>query len=81
MTTGWGFFMQGSDQMQEVMELGEKLSLAIGCTVHYPAFGKNLFECKCGVIFPVYFVRSKNWDLVKKRHEEEKRLIFKGYGE
>lgn len=75
-TTGWGFFQQGNSQMNEVMELGEKLNLTIGCPIHYPAFGKNLFECKCGVIFPVYLVKGGNWELIKRKHEEEKRYAL-----
>ena len=68
---GWGYFMQGSDQLIEVDELGGLLSLAIHCPVHYPAFGKNLFECKCGVIFPLYLAKSRNWELIRQKHIEE----------
>lgn len=71
MTTGWGYYIQGSDQLAEVDELGSELSMAIDCAVHFPAFGKNLFECRCGVVFPVYLVRSRNWELIRKKHEEE----------
>ncbi len=72
MTTGWGYYLQGSDQMQEIDELGNKLSVQINCGVHYPAFGKHLYECMCGVIFPVYLLKGGNWELVRKRHDEEK---------
>ncbi len=72
MTTGWGYYLQGSDQMLELDELGSKLSVQIGCGVHYPAFGKHLYECMCGVIFPVYLLKGGNWELVRKRHDEEK---------
>ena len=74
-TTGWGYFMQGSDQLQEVDELGSKLSLAIHCPIHYPAFGKRLFECACGVIFPVYLVKGGDWEAIKKKHVEERKLV------
>lgn len=74
-TTGWGYFVQGSDQMVEVDELGQKLSKAIHCAIHYPAYGKNLFECYCGVIFPVYLVKVENWLLIIKKHEEERKLL------
>ena len=73
MTTGWGFYMQGSDQMVEVDELGSELSTELHCPVHYPAFGKNLFECQCGVIFPVYLVKGKDWKLIRRKHEEERK--------
>ena len=73
-TSGWGYFQQGSDQMHEIMELGELLNSKIDCPVHYPAFGKNLFECKCNVIFPVYMVKGARavdiWDLVYQVHAE-----------
>lgn len=75
-TTGWGFYEQGSDQMHEVMELGEKLSLEIDCPVHFPVYGKNLFECVCGVIFPVYLVRGGDWGLIRRKHEEEGRYAL-----
>ena len=73
MTTGWGSYIQGSDQLQEIDELGTELSLALHCPVHYPAFGKKLFECMCGVIFPAYLVRGKNWELIRQKHVEERR--------
>jgi hypothetical protein len=74
-TTGWGFFEQGSDQLQERMEMGEWLSLVLHCPVHYPAYGKNLFECQCGVIFPLYVVKYRNEELVTKKHKEEQRML------
>lgn len=69
-TTSWGYFEQGSDQVQEVMELGEKLNSAINCPIHYPAFGKHLFECMCGRIFPAYVVKGHSADSLKKLHTE-----------
>jgi len=65
--------MQGPDQLKLVDELGSQLSGAIHCPVHYPAFGKNLFECNCGVIFPLYLVRTRNWELIRQKHIEERR--------
>jgi len=70
-TTGWGYFEQGSDQLQEVMEMGEKLSKAINCPIHYPAFGKRLFECKCGRIFPVYVVSGRSSEELASIHRGE----------
>ena len=71
---GCGYLQQGSDQMIEVDELGTKLSLAIHCGVHYPAYNKRMFECKCGVLFPVYFLRGNldNWDIIRKKHDTER---------
>ncbi len=74
-TAGWGFYSQQSDQMIEVDELGSELSLAIHCPVHYPAYNKHMFECTCGVLFPVYIVRTKDWDKIRQKHAEEGRLI------
>jgi len=68
-TTNWGYYQQGNG----IGELGGRLSIEIGCAVHYPAFGKRLFECKCGVIFPVYLVDGGNWELIKRKHIEERR--------
>ena len=75
-TTGWGFYEQGSDQLHEIMELGENLSLVTGCAVHYPAFGKNLFECGCGVIFPLYFLKGHTWEEIKEFHSRESKLAL-----
>lgn len=72
-TTDWGYYQQHSYQMQEVDELGSQLSIEIACPVHYPAFGKRLFECKCGVVFPVYLVAGKDWKMLKRKHVEERR--------
>jgi len=69
-TTGWGFFEQGSDQQQEVMELGARLSIEIDCPVHYPAFGKHIYECHCRVLFPVFFVKANSWDIIRQKHNE-----------
>lgn len=65
----WGAYVQGNEQFQELESLGSELSIQISCPVHFPAFGKNLFECKCEVTFPVYLVRSRNWDKIRQRHE------------
>lgn len=68
----WGYDIQGGN-VSEVDQLGSQLSLEIDCAVHYPAYNKNLFECRCGVIFPLYLVNTKNWELIKQKHAEEKR--------
>jgi len=59
-----------SNSYRELMELGSKLSLEIGCPVRFPAGGKNVFECKCGVRFPVYMVKAGDWDKIRKLHKE-----------
>ena len=56
--------------MWEVERLGKKLNLAIGCPVHYPAFGKRLFECKCGVIFPLFVVEGSSDERLRELHEK-----------
>ena len=69
----WGAYVQ-SGKLQEVDQLGSELSLAIHCAVHYPAYNKNLFECMCGVVFPLYLVKTKNWEMITQKHEEERKL-------
>jgi len=78
MTTSWGYYMQGSDQQIEAEELGSKLSIVIKCPIHYPAWGKPIFECECGVLFPLYVVKGQRWDLIAQKHNEERKLIKHG---
>lgn len=70
----WGAYLQPG-LSEEIDGLGARLSVEIGCPVHYPAYGKNLFECKCGVVFPLYLVRAENWEMIKRKHQEEKVLV------
>ncbi len=71
---GWGAYQQPGLN-EEIDQLGSKLSIEIDCAVHYPAYNKNLYECHCGVIFPLYIVKSRNWELIKKKHEDERSLV------
>ena len=67
---GWGAYIQnGFDE--ELDKLGAQLSLEISCAVHYPAYGKHMFECKHDVMFPVYIVKGGDWDIVRQKHNEE----------
>lgn len=75
MSTGWGFGLQQPAGWQEVDELGRQLSIEIGCAIHYPAYGKRLYECRCGVVFPVYLVASRDWDKLRTKHREERKLV------
>lgn len=70
----WGAYIQ-TELNEELDQLGSRLSIEIGCPVHYPAYNKNLFECKCGVIFPLYLVKGQAWGLIKEKHIKEKELI------
>ncbi len=70
----WGAYTQAG-LTEEIDFLGAKLSVEIGCAVHYPAYNKNLFECHCGVIFPLYVVKEENWELLRNKHIEEQRLL------
>lgn len=67
-TTSWGFFQQGNSNMDDVMRLGQKLNLAIECPIHYPAFGKRVFECKCGVLFPLFLVDGRTDEQLQHIH-------------
>jgi len=70
----WGAYQQPG-LSEEIDSLGSELSVVIGCPVHYPAYNKNLFECRCGVIFPLYVVKGRNWQVIKQKHIEERRMI------
>ncbi len=70
----WGAYIQ-SGNLEEVDSLGSELSLRIHCPVHYPAYNKNLFECRCGVIFPLYVVKGRNCEIIIKKHVDERKLV------
>jgi len=79
--SSWGYFQQGNAQQEEIMRLGQALNNHIQCAVHYPAFGKNLFECKCGVTFMVSAVkeavRTDDWGLIDEIHKTKWRPVNK----
>ena len=70
----WGYYMQGNWGNRELETAGSTLSVRLDCPVHYPAFGKRLFECRCGVLFPRFVVdaalRTGDWSVVLKEHAE-----------
>lgn len=70
--TGWGVYMQGSQELQVLENMGSALSVALHCPIHFPSYGKNMFECKCGVTFPVFLVKAametKDWSTVRQIH-------------
>jgi hypothetical protein len=70
--TGWGYYMQGSDQQIEIEEIGAKLSSVLHCPVHYPAWGKRMFECGCNITFPVFALsvalHNDNWAPIIEHH-------------
>ncbi len=72
----WGIYVQpGLDEEIEV--LGAKLSVEIHCAVHYPAYNKKLYECMCGVVFPLYILKAaeiKGWDMILTKHSEERKF-------
>lgn len=69
----WGYYMQSTGHQQEIELCGSQLSVQLDCPVHYPAYGKRLYECYCGVLFPAYVVQaaveSGDWGDVVKLHE------------
>lgn len=69
----WGYFMQGGNDTRIIDNAGAELSKQLDCPVHYPAFGKRLFECRHGVVFPAFTVEhaveSGNWEQVRRHHE------------
>ena len=74
----WGYYMQGDGLRRDIDECGSQLSMRLDCAVHYPAFGKRLFECRCGVLFPVYVVQAAvetgDWTKVLELHEDGERF-------
>lgn len=63
-----------NERISESDELGCKLSIALDCPVHRIA-GLDIFECRCGVIFPLYLIRRENWATIRRRHDEERHYI------
>jgi hypothetical protein len=70
----WGYYLQGNGAQHEIDRAGSELSIHLDCPVHYPAYGKRLDECRCGVTFPVFAVdgalASGDWTLIDKQHKE-----------
>ena len=68
----WGAYVQQGN-LEELDMLGSELSKVLHCPVHYPAWNKNMFECKCEITFPVYMVKAavetKDWSSVIEIHK------------
>ena len=77
MEGSWGYFQQGSHDQQMVSILGAELSKVIHCPVHWPAYDKGMFACKCNILFPTFIVQGAHdigdWSKVIKLHEEGRR--------
>ena len=58
---------------EKLMRLGSQLSIEINCVVRYPAYDKRMFECGCGVTFPLFIVEGENWEMAKEKHQREGR--------
>ena len=71
----WGYFMQGSEQQLEIDRIGSLMSEKLHCPVHYPAYGKKLFECDCNIVFPYFMVvtayNKDDWSDVIALHNGE----------
>ena len=68
-------YLQGSDQQQEINELGIELSKRISCSItykHYEFYGKPIFACKCGLLFPKFTIQGAikigDWSTILNRH-------------
>ncbi len=59
------------DQQQDILHLGAWLSELLECPVIYPAYDKNVFECKCKISFPVYILKGGDIKAILKRHKGE----------
>lgn len=64
----------GLQQGTEKETIGAKLSQVIGCAIHYPAYEKNMYQCRCGTTFPYYIVsyayNQDSWEDVLRMHRE-----------
>ena len=69
-TENWGFNLQGNTQTQSIDKLGSKLSVMLECAVHYPAYDKRIFECKCGVLFPLFMLEGQSPEQIISHHQE-----------
>lgn len=74
MRGNWGSYIQGRENWTSLEVTGIALNEHLGEPVHYPAYDKRLFECTCGVLFPVWAVEaamnSNDWTDIDKKHEE-----------
>ena len=72
----WGSYLQHAQNggWEELNNMGLELSRRIHCAVHYPAFDKPFFECRCGVAFPSYVVHGAinmhDWSAVIEKHKQ-----------
>ena len=71
--TGWGSYVQGGQKTEQIEAIGAELSKTLHCPCHFPAWNKNVFECKCGVLFPMFAVENayenKYWDDILEHHK------------
>ena len=71
--SNWGSYVQSGENWEKIDKAGSALSQRISCyLIHYPAFDKRLFECKCGCIFPAWQVEaalsSNDWSIIDSIH-------------
>jgi len=73
MSSTWGAYMQ-NNHFEQIDQAGAALNLHLNCSVHYPAYDKRLFECKCNICFPVWAVEAAmqtgNWEDIEKLHRQ-----------
>ncbi len=71
MSGTWGAYMQ-NNHFEQIDKIGAALNLHLNCSVHYPAFDKRLFECKCNIIFPYWMVEhaveTGDWSMIDEKH-------------
>ena len=69
--SSWGVYIQNGN-LEEIDSMGSQLSLQLGEAVHYPAYDKRLFECKCNVAFPYHMVKyavsTGDWSQIREKH-------------
>ncbi len=68
---------EANDPMSEIDSLGAELSLKVNCAIRYSAaiVNKPIFECHCGVAFPLYALQgaraSGDWVHILEKHKGE----------
>ncbi len=58
--------------LNDVNNLGKKLSLVLGCALRLPARSGDVFVCSHGVVFQMLELRSSDdWSWAKEKHKKE----------
>lgn len=56
-------------EFEQLLTDGSELSILIDCPVRYPAYNKDLFECKGGCVIPRYLLKAGMTEEILTLHE------------